>query len=97
MKKQAIILGILLFVILAIPTLFLFNNTDITGRLIEDSNDFYSFTKAVCDENNKCQDYEVHCNGNETLEITPITGSIVQFSEDWEDSRTQEQIDKLCD
>ena len=56
-----------------------------------------SWTKAICDENNLCQDYEIICEKKTLINKNPITGAIVQFSEDWTDPRTEEQINRLCD
>lgn len=53
-------------------------------------------TKAICDENNYCEDYEITCQGTKVAKISP-TGAIVQFSEDWEDPRTQEDKEIRCD
>jgi len=57
----------------------------------------HSFTKAICTEDNYCQDYEIMCKGNKTMSMTPITGAAVQFSENWEDPRNEETIRRFCD
>lgn len=58
-------------------------------------NYFHSHTKAICDENNFCEDYEIQCNGEKILSITP-TGFAVQFSEDWRDLRDGETKNRMC-
>ena len=39
----------------------------------------FSHTKAICDKNNFCQDYEIHCENKEIIGIR-FTGAAVQFS-----------------
>ena len=56
----------------------------------------HSFTKAICTEDNYCQDYEIMCKGKKTLSMIPITGATVQFSENWEDPRSEEFRNKMC-
>jgi len=55
-----------------------------------------SFTKAICDEGNFCQDYEIFCNKTEVIYMAPITGAVVQFSPQWKDPRSEEMISKFC-
>jgi len=86
MKKIILISIILLILFLIIPL------TQITGRVTSE----YSFTKAICDKSNLCQDYEIACRNKQILDIKPL-GNPVQFSSDWKDPRTKEQIEKLCD
>ena len=56
----------------------------------------HTFTKAICDETNYCEDYEVACNKNKLKSLSP-TGFSVQNSASWQDPRTPEQRDRLCD
>jgi len=42
-----------------------------------------------------CQDYEIYCKKDKLISIAPITGAVIQFNEDWQDPRTQEQKE-LC-
>jgi hypothetical protein len=56
----------------------------------------HSFTKAICTEDNYCQDYEIMCKGKKTISMIPITGAAVQFSENWEDPRDEEFRNKMC-
>tara|TARA_Y100000310_G_C20638294_1_gene792442 strand:- start:664 stop:948 length:285 start_codon:yes stop_codon:yes gene_type:complete len=88
-------LGIFFVLILFGSILFLmFGNVSLTGETVISE---YTFTKAVCDENNYCQDYEIHCRGEQVLAQIPIQGSERQYQNNWEDPRTKEQIEKLCD
>lgn len=82
----------LIVIAILIGGLFLFG-FGITGKTF----DSYSrtYTKSVCNETNYCEDYEIVCDENKLVRMNP-TGMAVQFSEDWEDSRSEEQIEKLC-
>ena len=72
-------------------------NQTLTGRVVETENKkTYSYTKAICNETNYCQDYEVICDGEKVVEISPFTGAVAQYSEDWQDPRDREMIDRLC-
>ena len=62
---------------------------------IEEENFQYSFTKAICNEENYCEDYEVVCENRNLIEFNP-TGFAVQFSSEWKDSRNKEDIDIKC-
>lgn len=67
---------------------------NITGKAVEDY--YHTYTKAICNESNFCQDYEIICYGEEIKNITQITGAAVQHSADWKDPRDEETINKLC-
>ena len=87
--KNRIILGIILFILIGI---FILKN-NITGETIKD---YYTYTKAICDENNFCQDYEITCENKELIEMQPITGASIQYSDTWEDSR-KNKSEILCE
>ena len=55
-----------------------------------------SHTKAICDSENFCQDYEIFCKNQEIVEINSITGASVQFPETWQDPRDEEIRNKFC-
>lgn len=90
--KAKIILISLILLVVAIS--FIIKGQSITGNVIGYR---YSFTKAVCNESNFCQDYEISCNGNQTISRTPISRAVVQFSDTWTDPRTPEFINKECE
>ena len=71
----------------------MFGNISLTGETIVND---YTFTKAVCDENNFCQDYEIRCNGEQVVSQTHIKGASVQYPKDWKDPRTKEERERLC-
>jgi len=56
----------------------------------------YTWTKAVCNSSNLCQDYLIECKNKSVVSMNPITGAAVKFPDDWHDSRNQETINKIC-
>jgi len=92
--KFIIILIIILVLALAIFTFFL--KSQITGSSVQGSNDSYIYTKAICNESNYCADHEITYENNEVVKIEPITGAVVQFSENWTDPRQENQKQELC-
>lgn len=95
MKKSLKISIIILIILLAVLSLTIFSK-QFTGKITDESR-YYSYTKAICNETNFCQDYEIVCKGKETVNINILTGAAIQFSKDWEDPRDKETIEKLCD
>lgn len=89
-KRLLILLGILLLILIGILIISL-TRQNITGETVKE----YTHTKAVCNENNFCQDYEVTCQGEKVVDIKP-TGYIVQNPDDWKDPRNQEEIGQWC-
>ena len=98
MKKQQIkiiIIIILVIIILALASILLVNKS-LTGFIINEQNDTYMYTKAICNETNFCQDTEITCQGNKLISVKPIEGAVIQHSEDWQDPRAKDEVDKLC-
>ena len=91
-EKLAVMILSLMVITLSIIliSIFLMYNPDKNGFGFS-----HSYTKAICDENNKCEDYEIYCNENRLLKLNP-TGFAVQFPKDWEDPRSGEDIEKIC-
>jgi hypothetical protein len=54
----------------------------------------YSYTRAMCNATNYCQDYEVNCSNGDILNIKPISQASVQHSLSWKDPRETPQ--DLC-
>lgn len=78
---------ILLLILVALITLLLGSS--------EDYLDYYTQTKAICNETNYCQDYQISCDEERAIMITPITGAVVQFPENWKDPRNESERE-LC-
>jgi|TARA_Y100000034_G_scaffold35512_2_gene43534 hypothetical protein len=95
MKKQKVIFYLtmlLIFLILSFSLTFYYFS--LTGKVIENINS-YSYTKAVCNNSNYCEDYEVSCEGNNLVSFTP-TGAAIQLDNNWKDPRDKESIERLC-
>ncbi|RLG11592.1 hypothetical protein DRN73_04980 [Candidatus Pacearchaeota archaeon] len=86
--KIFIILGIILLISLC----FLILNKNLTGHSINK----YSYTKAICNEKNFCQDYEIYCNNGKLENLKPISGAVIQNSDSWKDPRDKETIENFC-
>ncbi len=93
MNKQIIIL-ITVLILSAFIGLFLINKSLLTGSTVSIP-DYYTYTTALCNSSNSCQDNIIECKGNKTLSITPISGAIVQHLENWENPN--KSISNLCD
>lgn len=93
-KKLYLILIITILVIIALIFLIINTNSTPTAQVIVEPNT-YSFTKAIC-ENNVCIDYTIACKGGNVTSITPVSDP-VELPPAWQDPRTQEDIDKLCE
>ncbi len=81
LKVITILIALLLIFLLGISII----PKNITGNVVEEFE--YSYTKAICNEDNLCQDYEIVCKGNQLKSQTPITGAIIQNPKNWTDSR----------
>lgn len=90
MKKSTIII-ILAILILIILSIFLIINPILTGSAINIP-DTYTYTKAICDDSNYCQDNIITCKGNKIISIQPIKGAAVKFDDDWKDPRGEEEL-----
>ncbi len=86
MKVLYLIILVLSFLIVFFLGFYL-REIVISGRIVEDGlSKEYSFTRAICNENNKCIDVFVKCLNGEVEEMTPVSG-FVSFPFDWEDPR----------
>ena len=93
MKFKRILIILIIMIIIASVGYPLLKSVSLTGETIKNE---YTFTKAICDENNLCQDYEIHCKDGKVTNEIPIRGSQIQYSENWVDPRTKEQIENMC-
>jgi len=94
MKKTSILILIVAFILIGIVGIssFVLSDFQITGSVVKN---YYTYTKAVCDDTNYCEDFEVTCENNEVISLNP-TGAAVQFSDDWKDPRSKEDIERRC-
>jgi len=89
MKKKIILL--IVMVILIILSYFVIQKYHLTGNSIRDP---YIHTKAICNESNFCQDYEIVCQSDKLIAKSEITGAFVQQDSNWQDPRENKN---LCD
>jgi len=87
-KKILIILMILIILITGIIL--------IEATLEQSPRNYYTYTKAICDEKNFCQDYLITCENKTVKSFIPITGASVQFPENWKDTR-ENKSEILCE
>ncbi len=55
----------------------------------------YTYTKAVCDESNYCEDYHIECQKDKLVKMTP-TGFSVKMPSAWVDPRDKESVERMC-
>lgn len=91
MRKEIIIILAILILSAGIVIMVLHGPSDKTS-----TNYIHSHTKAICDKNNYCQDYEIVCENEKIVDMNP-TGAIVQFPDEWHDPRDNETKEKLCE
>ena len=82
-------------IIILIILLFLVGTFLITAKT-NNVKDHYTYTKAICDGNNFCQDHIITCEEKEVVDIKPITGAFIQLPENWEDAR-ENKSEILCE
>ncbi len=93
--KKTVALAIFIISLILVGTLGLtLGQIYIIGN-VQEEKFAYSYTKAVCDEKNYCEDYEIICGENNMLEFN-LTGFAVQFSQEWKDPRNKNAIEKIC-
>ncbi len=90
MKRLAIFLVILALIAFSFIIYFLVE-PEITGKVLDN----YSQTKAICNETNYCQDYQISCDEERAIMMTPITGAVIQFPKNWTDPRNDSEKE-LC-
>lgn len=84
---------IILILSIIISIYFFLVQPNITGEIILTE---YTYTKAICNETNFCQDNEIVCKGEELIEVNPISGAVIQNSEEWQDPRGEQSETNLC-
>ena len=93
MDMKKLIISVLIIASLILILFLFFNSTrPITGEAIVNR---HTFTKAICNETNYCEDYEIACENNEIKKIT-ATGFAVQQPKNWKDPRNEEARNREC-
>ncbi len=94
----AVILVIFTLVLVIITAPGKLTSFSISSQEISTENtNLHAWTKAICTKDNFCQDYYIECNGQEPAKLSPITGAAVQFDSMWQDPRTLEHRERLCE
>ena len=88
--KFTILIGIALAISIG---LFLLKNALITGAAIIDKT---TFTKAICNDDNFCQDHVITCENGKLINQSPITGAVIQNDDSWEDPRNDSEKEISC-
>jgi regulatory protein YycI of two-component signal transduction system YycFG len=86
--KRILIVALVILILLLFLVLINYN-TKIISYIIRNSE--HSYTKALCNENNYCKDYEIKCLGKKSISLTPTTFA-VQQDENWKDFRNEDEI-----
>jgi len=71
MKKTIFL--ILAAFILSILVSFTITKLTPTGQVIEEPQNDYTYTRAICNENNECIDVLVECKDGSVLSLKPIS------------------------
>ncbi len=59
----------------------------LTGKVIEENNKGnYTWTKAICNEENKCIDVLVECSDGKVISMSPAS-DLKDFDDGWKDPR----------
>ncbi len=88
MQRLKTLLLILIILLILVLTIILIKP--------EESNlNYYTQTKAICNETNYCQDYYISCNTKGVIKATPITGAVIQHDFSWKDPRNDTERE-LC-
>ena len=96
-KLPLIVIAILTLIVLTFVIGFYSSKTlagQLTGQTVKTS-EKYSFTKAVCD-GNSCIDVNISCEGDKIVSLE-LSSDLKEFPENWEDPRTEEEKEKLCE
>jgi hypothetical protein len=97
MDRKTRIILLLAAILIVLTLLFISGSAAIKNSNSADSDTEINrtWTKAICNSDNYCQDYEISCHNNNLVSIKP-TGEVVHFSENWKDPRDEEFRKKLC-
>ena len=95
MKKKTLkILISLLILVLILAIYLVVFQVNFTGNAVK--NYSLSFTKAFCDENKNCRDYEITCKGKNLISMNPI-GYAVKIDNPNAPKLNSTNTENLCD
>ena len=91
--KKTLLIGLVLVLIFLISVLLIGPVQSNYLKIVPEYT--HSHTKAICDENNYCEDYEIFCKDKKVVKMSP-TGAAVQYSSNWQDPRDEEIRSGSC-
>lgn len=95
MKEKTKIVFATIFLIAIVAAMGIFPALNqITGKVVYSNT--YAYTRAICDENNFCQDYKITCVNNTLVSKEPITGATITHNKNWEDPRKDSETYEHC-
>jgi hypothetical protein len=83
-------------ILILIILLILVGTFILTAKETKEVKDNYTYTKAICNKNNFCQDHIITCENKKIINVEPITGASIQQLETWQDPR-KNKSEILCD
>jgi hypothetical protein len=95
MGKRTIRALILFLLFILFAFFFYLNYKD--SKIFKTDDEFlytHSYTKAICNGTNFCEDYYFICKESRLIEMTP-TGASIQQDKNWKDPR--EKNENLCE
>lgn len=98
MKKTAFLINSIMVSLIILTIFFLTFIGSISansGNYIANLEYTHSYTKAICNSENFCQDYEIFCENKNFINMK-FTGAAVQFPENWQDPRDEETRNEVC-
>lgn len=72
MKKLTILLILAAFILGILVSLTITKLTP-TGQVIEEPQNDYTYTRAICNENNECIDVLVECQNSKVSSLKPVS------------------------
>jgi uncharacterized membrane protein len=92
MEKKYILIFIV-SIILAFLVGFFINNFigSFTGRVVQDSLNNYSHTKAICNSDKECIDVLITCENGKVIRIEPVS-DIIKHDINWTDFREEKEL-----
>jgi len=88
-KKMILLFGVVF--ILASVFVMAFSGVGFSGRSINELEKNYSYTRAICNFSNECQDFLIVCENGLIASLESVS-DVVKFGKDWKDFRKKEEL-----
>ena len=89
--KKNLIISIVIFLIVVFTIIICINMLSDKSQT-----DYYTWTKAICNNYNECADYEIICMNGEMIDMNQLSDRLY-MGENWIDRRSEEQINEWCE